>query len=294
MFCCLKCKIQEGGMPKDRSVRKQTQHRVTRDDWCRVLKSIAPLELAADWDNVGLIVEGPVTRHIGTILVCVDLSEGVLTEAIEHKIDAIVAYHPPIFGGMKRLGRAVPSQNTIIRLIEEGISVWSPHTALDATAGGLGDWLLDCLGTMRERSALEPCPARPSEPMIGMGRQGRLDEPTALPILVQRVKDGLGLAQVRLATAQRHREGKMIKRVAVCPGAGASVLSKARFVDLLLTGEMRHHDVLHRVAQGTSVILTDHTHTERGYLPILARQLEDALGIQTRVSTVDDDPLVIV
>jgi putative NIF3 family GTP cyclohydrolase 1 type 2 len=82
--------------------------------------------------------------------------------------------------------------------------------------------------------------------------------------------------------------------VAVCPGAGGSLFSKVRFTDLLVTGEMRHHDVMGRLAGNTSVILTDHTNTERGYLPILAKRLSEAVKVQTIVSQVDADPLVIV
>ena len=67
-------------------------------------------------------------------------------------------------------------------------------------------------------------------------------------------------------------------------------------MDLLVTGEMRHHDVLARVASGTSVILTDHSHSERGYLPVLAARLAEALasGVEVRVSEVDADPLRII
>jgi putative NIF3 family GTP cyclohydrolase 1 type 2 len=67
-------------------------------------------------------------------------------------------------------------------------------------------------------------------------------------------------------------------------------------VDLCLTGELRHHDVMARVHNGTSVILSDHTHSERGYLPLLANRLQTALGgaIEALVSQSDDDPLSVV
>jgi putative NIF3 family GTP cyclohydrolase 1 type 2 len=82
--------------------------------------------------------------------------------------------------------------------------------------------------------------------------------------------------------------------VAVCPGAGGSVFEQVDEVDLLVTGEMRHHDVLSRASQGTSVILTDHTNSERGFLASLAKRLTDAcLGLEVSVSKVDRDPLQI-
>jgi dinuclear metal center YbgI/SA1388 family protein len=264
------------------------------DEFYAALKTIAPLELAAEWDNTGLLIEGPPKKTIAQIMVCIDLTHPVIDEAIAVKADTIVAYHPPIFSGVKRLTRRKSGQNLLIRLIEAGITVWSPHTALDAAPDGLADWLLNSVGDTTERAPIEPCAARPDDVNVGMGRQGRLSTPTSLDVLIPKLKTYLGLAHLRVATAARHLDGAPIKRVAVCPGAGGSLFSQVRFADLLLTGEMRHHDVLNRVANGTSVILTDHTNTERGYLPILAGRIQEALSVPVMVSAIDQDPLQIV
>ena len=127
----------------------------TAAELAKALEEIAPTNLAADWDNVGLLVEGPAKLSIERVLICIDLTHTVLNEAIEAGVQAIVAYHPPIFGGLKRLTRRAPSQNLILRLIEAGIMVWSPHTGLDAARDGLGDWLLDGLGETTKREAIE-------------------------------------------------------------------------------------------------------------------------------------------
>jgi len=263
-------------------------------DLVDTLEKAVPTELAADWDNVGLLIEGPPDRSIGCALVCIDLTHPVLDEALQLGANAIVAYHPPIFSGIKRLNRRVPGQHLLLRLIEAGITVWSPHTALDAAAGGMGDWLLDSLGDMSERSVIEPCVVRSDDPTVGMGRVGRLSTPGPLSGLLPALKSYLGLEHVRVARAARHRDGEPITKVAVCPGAGGSLFSSVRKVDLLLTGEMRHHDVLNRVARGTSVVLTDHTNTERGFMPLFAESLREKLGIDVHVSGVDADPLVVV
>ena len=136
----------------------------------------------------------------------------------------------------------------------------------------------------------------PPVPGIGQGRVLKLDKAIALATLVRRVKQHLGLARVRLARAARHRRaGAKVQRIAVCAGAGASVL-RGVDADVYLTGEMRHHDLLDATERGRSVILCDHTNTERGYLPVFKRRLAKALGkgVRIDISKRDAEPLQIV
>jgi putative NIF3 family GTP cyclohydrolase 1 type 2 len=129
-----------------------------------------------------------------------------------------------------------------------------------------------------------------------MGRRVDLEQPSSLEALLPVVKRQLGIWQVRVAAAERHLRGEPIRSAAVCAGAGGSVFEHCHDVDLLLTGEMRHHDILARVASGTSVILTDHTNCERGYLPNLAARLRSVFGedVAVHVASSDKDPLSIV
>ena len=85
-----------------------------------------------------------------------------------------------------------------------------------------------------------------------------------------------------------------VKTVAVCAGSGSSVLKDVR-ADLYVTGEMGHHDVLHATQTGTSVILCEHTNTERGYLKLLCGKLRQIFGLEMAVmqSKADIEPLVI-
>ena len=84
----------------------------------------------------------------------------------------------------------------------------------------------------------------------------------------------------------------MIKTVALCAGSGAEVILKSG-ADLLLTGEMRHHDVLAAVESGSSVVLLNHTNSERGFLKHYRQRIEDLLSgkVQVVVSQKDRDPL---
>lgn len=98
------------------------------------------------WDNTGLLLEAPFVasrRQSNTILLTIDLTKAVAEEAIALKSSIIVAYHPIIFRGLKSITLANTQQQTLLRLAGHGISVYSPHTAVDAAPGGLGDWLAD-------------------------------------------------------------------------------------------------------------------------------------------------------
>jgi len=131
---------------------------------------------------------------------------------------------------------------------------------------------------------------------VGAGRIVSLAETTSLHTVMMRVKAHLGLEQMRVATPEHEDpETLQVTSVAVCPGAGGSLFEEVGEVDLFLTGEMRHHDVLHKTETGASVLLAEHTNSERGYLPILAQGLTQKLpsDCAIHISSRDRDPIQI-
>ncbi len=260
----------------------------------QVLEELAPLRLAEGWDNVGLLVEPTNSApEVQRIFLAIDLTDAVFAEAVDSEAELLVAYHPPIFGGLKRLSARRPGQRLVVEALRRGVFVYSPHTAVDAAAGGMNDWLAEALGPGDTR-AIVPAPeeeALAGAP-VGQGRYVSLATPVSVREATARIKRHLGLEHVRVAEAAVHEGGEPVRTFAVCPGAGGSVFEKVGAVDLLLTGEMRHHDILARAASGTSVVVCDHTNTERGYLPRFADRLRAALpGVDFVVSSRDRDPL---
>ena len=132
-----------------------------------------------------------------------------------------------------------------------------------------------------------------SDATVGAGRLLELDTPLSIVDAVARLKAHLGVATLRVAASGTHAAGAPIARIAVCAGAGGSLFEKVRRADLFVTGEMRHHDVLTKIQNGASVLLSEHTHTERGFLPSFARRIEAAADgqLQALVSQADADPL---
>lgn len=134
------------------------------------------------WDNTGLLLEAPFVpsrRQSNTVLLTIDLTKAVAEEAIALNSSIVIAYHPIIFRGLKSLTFANTQQQTLLRLASQGISVYSPHTAVDAAPGGLGDWLADIvtgISTAQDESGSEGEDARHSEVECGGQRRDESDE----------------------------------------------------------------------------------------------------------------------
>ncbi|WVR03948.1 YbgI/family dinuclear metal center protein [Kwoniella sp. DSM 27419] len=266
----------------------------------RVWERIAPLQLAdKSWDNVGPMIEAPFPKtNARKVLLTIDLTSAVCAEALAMPdLSVIVSYHPPIFRGLKSMTTGDPIQASLLKLSAKGISVFSPHTSLDATPNGINTWLVKpFLPMSSSNETLTNATQVQGFEGAGMGRIVNLSEPLQVNKVVEMVKEHLGLKYVQLATPHPERD---VKSIAVCAGSGAS-LFKGVEADLFLTGEMSHHEVLATVANGQSVILANHTNTERPYLsqvlqPWLEKELNEDEGADGQwsvvVSEADADPL---
>jgi len=134
-------------------------------DIAAAIEKIVPLELAQDWDNVGLLIGDP-QKNVKNILLTIDVTKEVLSEAIKQKTDLIIGYHPVIWDALKKITAeppvklgakylaphsgpreaGTPTRGLVYELIRRGIAVFSIHTALDAAVGGVNDGLAEIIG----------------------------------------------------------------------------------------------------------------------------------------------------
>lgn len=253
-----------------------------------LLQEIAPLELAADWDNVGLLLAPRALRGpVKGVLLTIDLTAAVVAEAARARCPLVVSYHPPIFQPLRQLLHEDPRQQVVLAAIAAGLAVWSPHTALDAAPSGIADWLAEGVLGSAAPESLRPC---------GDGEFGRLVEfakPVGLGVLLPRIKRLLGVRSLQVAGPAGAR--RKIRSVAMAAGSGGSVL-RGQDADLWLTGELGHHDALAAAAAGVTVVVAGHSNTERGYLRLLRKRLMEPYGgaLEVRVAKGDVDPFVVV
>lgn len=125
-------------------------------DLMDAMDAIAPLRFAESWDRVGLLIGRPERELDGPVLLTIDLTERVLHEARAHGCRAIVAYHAPIWDPIKRLTSESSRGRILLGCAEAGISVYTPHTALDAAPAGIADWLCEGLSADDAQSGVVP------------------------------------------------------------------------------------------------------------------------------------------
>lgn len=110
-----------------------------------VMEKWAPKAFAYDWDNIGLQV-GSNNKPVKKIMVTLDVLESVVDEAIENKVDLIIAHHPLLFEPLKQINVDSWRGRMIRKLIQHDITVYAAHTNLDVAKGGVNDLLADLIG----------------------------------------------------------------------------------------------------------------------------------------------------
>ncbi len=257
------------------------------------LARFAPLELAEDWDNVGLLV-GDGEARVERLMTCLTITPPVVEEAVRRRADLIVAHHPLPFRALKRLTRETTAGRMLLDLIAAGIAVYSPHTGFDSAAEGINQRLALGLG-LCDIGPLVPIEGASDTGVIGAGRRGRLDEPVSLAQFAQRVKDFLAIENLQLVG----EDNQSIASVAVACGAAGEFLRAAQAAgcDCMLLGETNFHTCLEAQATGVALVLPGHYASERFAVESLAGVLAEQFsmpeggGMEIWPATAECDPI---
>ena len=201
------------------------------------IEEFAPLAWQESYDNAGLVVGHPDTE-VHRALLAVDVTEEVLDEAEREGCDLVITHHPIIFHPLKRLNSATPVERCVERAIRKGIALYACHTNLDSAPQGMSWRLAEELG-IGNLELLEPSAKGEG---VGFGVVGELPEAQPIEAYLQEIKERLKIGVIRHSDLIQ----RPVRRVAVCTGAGASLMGEARRAgaDLYLTADLKYNDFM--------------------------------------------------
>lgn len=258
----------------------------TVGDVVACMEQFAPLTLAEQWDNVGLLV-GDRSWPVNRLVTCLTITPAVVAEAVESGANLIVTHHPLPFRALKKITSDSTAGRLLLNLILGKIAVYSPHTAFDSARAGINQYLAIGLGL---QDITPIVPAADVDAEVGSGRFGSLGEEVPLEEMANRLKNFLGIQSVRVVGSK----GQLITRVAIACGSGGTFLDAAGRLgcDCLITGETSFHTCLEAESRGVGLILPGHFASERFALLTLADYLADLLAdVEVWASRSERDPL---
>ena len=263
---------------------------ITLNDVTQIVHGLWPLSGASAWDAPGLVT-GRGGDPITSIHLAVDAVSDTVDETIELGADLMLVHHPLLLRGVVTVAEDTYKGALLARLIRARCALLAAHTNADVVVDGVSDVFATRLG-LNDAQPIEVGAA----PGTGIGRVGRLAEPTTLGLLAR------SLAGLLPATASGVRVSgdynEVISTVALCGGAGDSLLGHpaVRSADVYITSDLRHHPASEareqaRVTGGPALIDVSHWASEWLWLDTAAAQLREALpGVSVTVSELRSDP----
>ncbi len=247
------------------------------------LEKFAPLPLQDSYDNSGLQI-GLTTAEVSGALVCLDVTEKVLDEARKKDCNLVVAHHPLLFHGCKRITEEGYVPRCVIKAIENHIAVYAAHTSLDNAPGGVSYEMAQKLGL----SNVKPLVPSALQTGAGSGVIGEFEKSISPTDFLQWIK------QEFKADCVRHNDfRKPIQKVALCGGAGAFLIPDAlrADADAFYTGEIKYHDFF-GLEEKMLLVDTGHYESEQFTIGLLHRVLQEAFPtLRIEDTTIHTNPI---
>lgn len=253
-----------------------------------IIESVAPLSNQADWDNSGLQI-GDKEASVSSVLLCTDVTDAVVKEAVAKGCELIVSHHPLLFHGLKTIQGRTMVERCVVACIKHDIAVYSAHTSLDTVLHGISGTLADKLGVANYH-ILEPTNGEE----VGYGVVGELADPMTFIDFVREAKEVLGAAAVRYIEPADGAE-TMVTKVAMCGGAGAEFMDKAvaAGAEVYVSADWKHHELLEAVGK-IGVLDVGHWESEHFAGEILASALVERDDLNVILAEADKSPVKAV
>ena len=259
------------------------------------VEELWPESLAENWDEVGLVAGRP-EAPVGKVMLAVDPTLETIEEAIAWGAQLLVTHHPLLLKGVNSVAATTAKGLAVHRLIETGTALLTVHTNGDSAVGGVSDVLADAFGL---DNVVPLTPASQGLPEEGIGRVGELPELMTLGDFAARVFEVL--PAVAGGVRVSGERDALIRRVAVCGGAGDSLFDavRASHADVYVTADLRHHpasEARESAVNGRPYLIdVSHFASEWLWLPAAAEALGNVLSdqgydVEIRVAGTNSDP----
>ena len=250
------------------------------------LERFAPLPLQESWDNAGLQV-GLTETEVSGALLCLDVTEQIVDEAVRKGCNLIVSHHPLLFRGLKTISDLTDVQRTVMKAIQQQVCVVSMHTNMDNAKAGVNFKIAEKLGLQQVQffasKTVDGIEA-------GSGVVGMLTEPLAADDFVKAVKKAFDV-ECALCNQLLRRP---IQKVAICGGAGDFLLDAAlaEGADAFITGEMHYHQYF-GYEQRIQICVIGHYQSEQFTTEIFRDIiLRECSGVKTCIAETCTNPIL--
>ena len=259
------------------------------------LERFAPLPLQESWDNAGLQL-GLTEAEVSGALLCLDVNEAIIDEAIRKGCNLIVSHHPLLFRGLKQISGADYVQRCVIKAIKHDIVIISMHTNMDNAQGGVNFKIAERLGatvlngslTDGQSVALQSAADTEKVPLVLAELPSPMDARTFI---------GLVKKQFHCECAQCNELlERPIRKVAICGGAGDFLLPDAisQDADAFITGEMHYHQYF-GTEQQIQICVIGHYQSEQFTSEIFRDIIQkECPGVRTEIAETSTNPIVYI
>ena len=253
----------------------------------QVIEATYPKDAAMDFDNVGLLA-GRSEKEVSRVYIALDATDAVIDSAVAAGADMLITHHPLIFSPLKKVTDEDFVSRRIVKLIQNDIAYYAMHTNYDVL--GMAQLSEKILG-IRDTEILDITMEKDGKPE-GIGRVGELEKPMTLEECCLYIKHKLNLGSLKVFGDMQTE----VSRLAISPGSGKTAVAAAvaKGADVLVTGDIGHHDGLDAVEQGLAVIDAGHYGTEYIFIEDMKRFLGEKLPVLDIVTTPVIHPFQVV
>lgn len=250
-----------------------------------MLNELAPEQIACSWDNVGLLA-GRKDKVVSKILLCLDITDAVVEQAVTEEVDMIVSHHPLLFRPLKRINDESMTGRRLLHLIQGDIACYAMHTSFDCAEKGMAFAAANLL-QLQNQKVLDEAFLYENEAGTsvqgGIGRIGRLPKALSLRELLELIKDRF---QTEGLIVYGDDLEVQVSQVAISPGSGkdqvgAALQAKA---EVLITGDISHHIGLDAREEGLILIDAGHYNLEHIFSEYVAGYLQKKLPSVIEIS----------